>query len=151
MTNLAELQWALVRYRTGDVSADWLSSLAMKFVADGMETRALWGLVEGSSSPEETLHLLRQAVVDAGLPDDMESAVREYVEAITAQIVRRDLAAYEGARKIWDAALLVPGTHDYDPFIYAASEYDDRPGDRRFFEDEIMKEAKRWTDDADSL
>jgi len=38
----------------------------------------------------------------------------------------------------------VPNFHGADTFIYAASEYEDRPEDRDFFVSAIVKEAHRW-------
>jgi hypothetical protein len=59
-----------------------------------------------------------------------------------------ELEPYAGARKIWHLAQAVneEAFHDLDPFIYAASEYQERPSDRPHFAAEIVNEARRWCD-----
>ena len=49
-------------------------------------------------------------------------------------------------QKKWEAALKTSDAkfHDVDAFIYAASEYEDRPEDCEFFKRAIRKEARRW-------
>lgn len=71
-------------------------------------------------------------------------AAKIYAKAIAAQILKGELDPYTGAVSIWDASLKVadPKFHDLDPFIYAASEYEDRPDDREFFIQEIKKYAQ---------
>jgi len=69
-----------------------------------------------------------------------------YTQFISSQILRGDVEPYVGAKKIWEAALKTSDAnfHNVDAFIYAASEYEDRPSDREFFNQEIQNEAKRW-------
>ena len=70
-------------------------------------------------------------------------ALQICIKVVSLQIVKNEVAPYQGARLIWRAAHKVIGTHEADPFIYAASEYEDRPEDQEFFANAIVEEARR--------
>ncbi len=50
---------------------------------------------------------------------------------LAREVVDGTMAPDEGARRIWDLTLRVPGEDlpELDSFIYAASEWEERPGD----------------------
>jgi hypothetical protein len=75
-------------------------------------------------------------------------AMRVYTRDVSKQISQGHIEPYAGARDIWDVSLILNDTefHEVDAFIYAASEYEDRPSDRSSFEKEIVKEASRWVE-----
>jgi hypothetical protein len=54
------------------------------------------------------------------------------------------LDPYIGARLLWKASVNndIDHEHELDPFIYAASEYEDRPEDREGFKRAIIEEAR---------
>lgn len=73
-----------------------------------------------------------------------EVALEQYVREVCQDIVARGCSAYEGSKSIWRVVLASGlSTHRYDPFIYAASEYEDRPSDRDFFASAIIKAAEQ--------
>jgi len=61
-------------------------------------------------------------------------------------ILNGEVTPYDGARALWEASLAVRDRsfHDLDSFIYASSEYHNRPEDRAMFDTAIVEEAKRW-------
>ncbi|MGK2883383.1 MAG: hypothetical protein ACSLE8_01165 [Rhodococcus sp. (in: high G+C Gram-positive bacteria)] len=92
--------------------------------------------------PTQTRMLLESAIGELGSPFDVSDCVASFVSDMAGKICSGEVAPYEGARLIWKASLLTPSGHDYDPFVYAASEYEDRPADRGFFEAAILDEAR---------
>jgi len=70
-------------------------------------------------------------------------AVLKYARWISARIVLGEMTPYDGAKAIWHASLDLEDdpVPELDPFIYAASESEDRPEDRTFFDEEIKKHA----------
>ena len=60
------------------------------------------------------------------------------------KIVSGSKPPYEGAKQIWALTLLLPGEDlsELDSFVYGASEWEERPEDRRAFEDGIMAAAR---------
>lgn len=143
MTNTTVQRLAL-RNRIGDLTLQELSLAASDLIASGIVSPSLermaWGEMTGR---EEAQWLLDAAVGEIGGRNDSREEVRSFVDDIATEILRGAVTPYQGARRIWAAAQLVPDEHMYDPFIYAASEYEDRPGDRQFFEEAILREARR--------
>ena len=66
------------------------------------------------------------------------AAAREIATAVIAGLV----SPYDGANRIWHLTLSSdePIT-ELDPFVYAASEWESRPEDRKFFDEMIVREA----------
>jgi hypothetical protein len=65
-----------------------------------------------------------------------------------AEILGGTIAPYTGAKRIWDLTLRAPAERisELDPFIYAGSEWEERPEDRVHFERGIMSEARALVD-----
>jgi hypothetical protein len=95
-----------------------------------------------------TSALWEQAVREIGLtvPDD-RSAATTYATCVARLIVSGEIRPYEGAKALWRASISVDDAdfHELDSFIYASSEYEDRPADRAFFEEMILQEAQQWS------
>ncbi len=129
------------------LSNDKLPEVAVAALVDGIDNRPL-RILAGLSSVElqtarefftQALELLGRGKLSK------EEAARRYTRFVARQILSGELSPYEGARRIWGASTKVDTEfHDVDPFIYAASEYEDRPEDREFFTKEILLEAQRW-------
>ena len=127
-------------------SADRLPSIAAEALGDGCDSPALRTLSAMSESrTEELVPIFEQALLDVGLrkPSRRDAVLRLAREA-AEQILRGELSPYGGSKRIWELTLLVSGEviAELDPFIYAASEWEERPADRRFFEGSIMKAAE---------
>ncbi|HEX9983222.1 MAG TPA: hypothetical protein VGF69_08160 [Thermoanaerobaculia bacterium] len=141
-----DVQRLALRFRIGDMTLQEVSSAAAELICDGVASPSLerlaWGHVSG---PDEARWLLTAAADETGASGEVLDEVRSFVRDIASEIVRGTLTPYEGARRIWSAALLLPAEHTYDQFIYAASEYENRPDDRPFFEDAIRREARNFS------
>ncbi len=76
------------------------------------------------------------------------AALEHYASGIARQILAQAMEPLHGATLIWNATLTYErkGYHALDSFIYAASEAQDRPEDKAFFEKAVLAEAKLWAD-----
>ncbi len=85
--------------------------------------------------------MFEQALQDLGLrkPPRRDAVLRLALE-MARQISRGELSPYLGSKRIWDLTLLASDevVEELDPFIYAASEWEERPNERDFFEAAIM-------------
>jgi hypothetical protein len=120
-----------------------LATLALVEGYDSPSLRILAGLNRVSDTDE--VNLLKKVFheLDVEIPESRD-AVLYLGRGIAEQIVRREISAYEGARKIWDLTVI---SHEeniqlLDPFIYALSEWDERPDDQPLFEKMIMSAAQ---------
>src|SRR6266699_2922699 len=68
-------------------------------------------------------------------------ALRRYAKQISTSILTTEVSPFDGAKLIWRATLKagVQGFHELDGFIYAASEMEDRPKEKGFFEKAIKE------------
>jgi len=143
-----ELKWLQTQWTLGLLSIGKLPEIATTLLCDGIESKALIELAGLTRKEPGAAELFEQALEELGCsPLEPIDAVRYYAKAISASIVASEITPLEGANRIWRAVLHVDlhGFHELDPFIYAASEIPDRPWDRKFFEDAIVEEARRWT------
>jgi len=114
-------------------------------------------LGEGVDSPS-----IRQlAGMDSGEGDDVRAVFdtalhelsiekpspREATMLIAAEVARRieagGVSPYEGAKEIWHLAVGLHPEHfpELDPFVYAASEWEERPREHRLFAAGILAAA----------
>jgi hypothetical protein len=116
---------------------------------DGLALRQLAGLTPVEI--DEATNLFSRALHELGFPiPDKRRAALQYAARVSSLIVAREITPYHGAKSLWRASLAVGDRsfHELDPFIYAASEYEDRPEDRALFEASILEEAKRFASSA---
>jgi hypothetical protein len=93
--------------------------------------------------------LFDRALAELGVPiPTRRDAVKQLARATAADVVDERVSPYEGAKYIWKLTLLLADGHmpELDPFIYAASEWEDRPADRSAFDSAIVQEAKELID-----
>jgi hypothetical protein len=129
----------------GMLPREKLPAIAQRALEQGLDDPSL-RILAGLTNGELDEAVVRFAKTLTGLgygAMEKADALRICINVISLQIIKSEIAPYEGARLIWRAAREVDGSHEADPFIYAASEYEDRPNDRQFFAREILKEAKR--------
>jgi hypothetical protein len=138
---LAEALWILEM-----LSQDELPDIAIELLDDGLYSPDLQKLSELSpDSSNEISDAFERSLLSLGRGRlTKTNAVQIYARAIAAEILNGEITPYSGARKIWDATLKIadPTVPDLDPFIYAASEHEERPNDREFFNQEILKCAR---------
>ena len=141
--NFAQALWVLDL-----LSADKLAEIGVKALEAGMDSSALRMLASLSPSEvDEAPQLFARALAELGLAAmSRPEAARICAAHISQQILNGETSSRDGAKKLWDVSLHVEdkGFHDLDTFIYAASEIEDRPEDRDFFDREIVKEARSW-------
>jgi hypothetical protein len=140
--NLAEIYWKLEM-----IPPEKLPEIATDLLILGIESHSLCVLAGLSASKVyEAADLFNQALVELGRPAfTKREAMLKYTKIMSNRIVQGEISAYEGANSIWKATLKLDFImHELDAFIYAASEYEDRPESRDLFNSEIIKEALRW-------
>ena len=139
----AEAEWML-----GLLPKEVLPKLAQEWLCQSSEVSSVLDLAITDPDDIHILDLFKKVIVDiVGKEASMIDALRFYAARISAQIVESKISPLMGAKMIWHASLnaKMKDFHDYDAFIYAASEIDDRPNEKEFFENEIFKEAQRWS------
>ena len=133
------------------ISTDELPELAMQVMAQGLESKSLVELAGCSPSESDDIRrLFNQSLREITGKRRMlkTDALRRYAKQISTSILATDVSPFDGAKLIWRATLKagVQGFHELDGFIYAASEMEDRPKEKAFFEKAIKEEAKRWSE-----
>lgn len=116
---------------------------ATRMLERGLSEPALAGLAASSEDSSEVAGALEGLAEDLGL-----SPITERVAGIAAasEVARRMneglLEPIDAARQVWRIARLAPAAEpDLRPFIGLASEWDDDPEHRAFYEEEIRSLA----------
>lgn len=127
------LEYGLSLLGLGLLAADrvaLLATLALESGADNVRIRQLAGRCLWDNSRLATV--LVEALGDAGvrLPA-RDAAARHIATAVSSEIVRERVDPLNGASYLAEISRAVGSNfHELDPFIYAASEAEDRPSDR---------------------
>jgi len=134
------------KVQLGLLSAGVVPDVATEALARGCDTpslRRLAGLL--GSETEEVGPLLDRALAELGSPQlSNAAAVMRLAHEISQAIIAGTTAPYDGAKQIWALTLRAPGERfpDLDTFIYAASEWEERPEDRQLFDEGIVAAAR---------
>ena len=144
------LDIAAAKLVLGLLYAEVVPEIGTRALVEGYDSPALRvvaGLIEAQS--DEAIPLFKQALSELTWPlPNQREAVLLLARELAAQVLRGELSPYQGAKKIWWLTREADEVgHELDPFIYAASEWEDRPEDRPLFERAIMEEAKALVDD----
>jgi hypothetical protein len=101
----------------------------------------LAGLAPSATSQAE--RLFRRALVELAMSiPSVQDAVMHLARESAAEIVSGIVSPYDGAKRIWHCTLRASERlPELDPFVYAASEWEDRPADRDFFDGAIRNAA----------
>lgn len=139
----AEALWVLGLLRVENLP-EWASSV----LSSEIEDKGVLQLAISSPNDDLDLGMLFESILKANGCGDMSyvDALRLYAKQISKSILSEKLSPINGANLIWHATIKAKqqGFHELDPFIYAASEMEDRPADKEFFENAIRAEAKLW-------
>jgi len=144
------LEVTACKLQLGLLSAAAVPDVATEALSRGCDSpslRRLAGLM--GSEGEEVGPLFDRALAELGSPQLSDAeAVMRLAREISQAIVAGTTAPHDGAKRIWDLTLRVPGERfpDLDTFIYAASEWEERPEDRRFFDEGIVAAARELSD-----
>lgn len=129
------------------ISAEILPDIATEALVagcDSLSLRLLAGLTQVEA--EEARTLLKKALLELHLSiPDARQAVSLLARDVARDILQGTSSPYEGAKEISDLSLLVAPDHhlpDLDTFVYAASEWKDRPNDRNIFVEGILAAAR---------
>lgn len=144
-----ELRLAQAHRKLGLLPDDQLAEkVGIEGLKAGLDTETLRILASlTSDNAWEAPRYFDVLLRELGLPAlSTADAARICAREMSRLILNGELTPYDGAKKIWEISLRVetPDFHDFDTFIYAASEMEDRPDDTKFFVDVIQKEAACW-------
>jgi hypothetical protein len=145
---LDDLRGAVAAWVLGLLESHVLPQVAARALAENLDNIWLRELA-GLSSPraDGANELLKRALdaANVNIPDKRTAALH-YAQSMSRLIGSGRVTPYVGAQAIWRASIAVgdPSFHELDAFIYAASEYEDRPADRNVFDAMIVREAGNW-------
>ena len=146
----ADLEACAAAWTLGLLVRDSLPAVAVAALERGLDNQPLRELA-GLTQPEMAdAPRLFEAALDAlgiGFPDK-RVAVQRYAKPVCEAIVAGKVTPYDGAKALWIAVRALDHEEwaDLDPFVYAASEWEDRVEDRPFFDKAILAEAQDWLD-----
>jgi hypothetical protein len=139
------LELVAAKVALGLAHPEELAGTATAALEDGLDSSAL-RVLAGLSRAEidKAPRLLDRALgeLNVQIPGRREAAMRLAGE-IATDIADGTIVPYDGAKRIWQLTLRVPEQQlpELDSFVYAASEWEDRPDDRDRFEDGIRRAA----------
>jgi hypothetical protein len=110
---------------------------------DGLDSPALITLADADRNDARAV--FERALTELRVPKpSTREAILRLAHDTATEILDGTIAPYTGARRIWELTLRAPTERipELDPFIYAASEWEDRPEDRVHFEQGIILEAR---------
>jgi hypothetical protein len=143
------LELAACRVALGLLGSDDLARVGAQALALGCESpslRILAGLPMIQVDEARAAFDRALAELNISMPNERAAIMRLAREAARG-IVSGAISAYVGAKRIWDFTLCAPREElpELDAFVYAASEWEDRPEDRQAFEQGILAAAERLT------
>lgn len=142
-------QSVIARYELGLLLPEDLADVATQLISSGKESKSLVQLATLSrDDTRDARKLLECALHELGYPKITKKwAMSQFAQDVSKEIIAGAVSPLEGAKLIWKTCRdkCEDETHDYDPFIYAASEMEDRPRHFRHFEKCIMNEALKWS------
>jgi hypothetical protein len=142
----APLHLALARVSLRLLRRDDFPAIALQALEAGHDSPSLRFLAGLSSAEiDEAFPLFDKAIAELGLSmPPKRAAVTLLARDVARKIVDGAVEPHAGAKDIWRLSLMQDGDRlvELDPFIYAASEWEDRPEEREFFDRAIMEQAK---------
>ncbi|WP_061540200.1 hypothetical protein [Collimonas fungivorans] len=138
-----EAMWVL-----GMLPSAELPKLARSALTDGFESEVILQLAICSPNETEQIQKFFKQILKNGGGGAMSKieALRHYAKQISSSILSDKISPLDGANLIWRATINAQDRefHELDSFIYAASEMEERPDDKQFFDNAIREEAQRW-------
>jgi hypothetical protein len=133
----------------GMLPSSAVPGIAADALEDGLDSYALRILagLDQSEAVSDAPQWFDRALGELGWPPlSFADALLRYARWMCWQILRNTIEPYEGAKLIWRAMLQSRTTNiiELHPFVYAASEWESRPDDRRFFEEAICAAAAHF-------
>jgi hypothetical protein len=138
---------ALARWVLGLASRQAVYSSLLSRAAEAAHSNALLALGQVDLEASDSMAWVESVAQQMGVrvPNQTDAA-RYLAVCVSRRILSGELDPFAGARELGEISRAVEGEkfHDFDAFIYAESEAEDRPEDHHFFRDAIVKEARRW-------
>jgi hypothetical protein len=147
------IRQALVSRALGLLPRSALPGLAADLMVAGLDTPSLLELSISDPDHDDLDALFRRMMQELHVQDvGREQALREYAAHVSDRVLHGACTPYEGAKEIWSVLLKNPvqGFHELDGFVYSASEMEDRPEDKEFFERAIRIECEKWSKEKQS-
>jgi hypothetical protein len=138
------LQAAAAKYVLGLLSGDDLPYVAADALTSGVDCSSLRVLASIGVGDREAEQLFEKSLRELGLnmPSRHDAAV-SVAREVAQKILRGDVSCLDGANIIWDIYTRSGSdTVELHPFVYAASEWQDRPDDSELFE-RMIREGSR--------
>ena len=143
-----DLKLVYAEWLLGLVTSDDLPDIAIRAISSGIESGSILRLASlAKTESMEAVKLFDRGLMELGYKAITKvDALRIYATEVSRLILEERLSPLEGARLIWRAKLNSGNDdfHELDGFIYAASEMEERPNDKRLFEKAIFEESRRW-------
>lgn len=120
---------------------------ALEVGCDSTSLRILAGLTVADADEAKVMFDRVLVELDVSWPAKRDAAVL-LARELAKEILNGTTAPYAGAKQIWKLSLRTADGHvpELDPFIYAASAWEERPEDRVAFEDGITAAAREFVD-----
>ena len=146
MESLEYMQMIEVHSTLELIPSDDMQAIAIELMGNGFNSKSLLALaILDKSDVHEASALLKKALAELGCRGiKIVDALRLYAKSIAKSIIAGEMSPQDGATRIWRTKTNahLPDFHEFDGFIYAASELEDRPEDREIFESGILAEAR---------
>lgn len=145
--NTEKLKTAGSNVALGLLLSEDLSEVAVLALEDGCDSpslRTLAGLTAAETDEARVLFDCALAELNVAMPGKRD-AVMHLAQETAKDLLSGAAAPQVGARHIWDLVLRIPHENlpDLDPFVHAASEWEDRVQDRQICEDGILAAARK--------
>ena len=134
----------------GFVGPDAVAAGATRALQEGVDSPSIRRLAGMDGADGEDIRDALRAVLAElaiAMPTEREAAILVSTE-IAGRIVQGTVPPYDGAKDIWSIArgLSPADLPELDAFVYAASEWEDRPRDRNRFAAGIVAAARDLVD-----
>jgi hypothetical protein len=141
----ANLRLVAAQYMLDAVGTDAIASAATKALMEGIDSpslRRLAGMTGADSDEVRTVFgaALHELQIES---PTLRDAAMLVASEIALRITQRTISPYDGAKEIWHiwSGLPKENLRELDPFVYAASEWEERPKDRDKFAAGIVAAA----------
>jgi hypothetical protein len=136
----------ICKYVLGLLLTEQLPEISVNLLEDGYDSSELRKLSVMTPADRDAIRVCFEvSLQDVGIakPSKAEAVVL-LATAISKDILSGIEEPRKSAGEIWDLTLLLEKEHlvELDPFIYAASEWENRPDEYRLFEEMVFHAAK---------
>jgi len=144
--NTRRLKVAASRAALEMLLSEEFSALAVSALEDGCDSPSLRALAELTAAESDKARtLFDRALAELGIdaPSKRDAVMFLARETATA-LLSGAITPHAGANQIWELSLRIANENlpQLHTFVYAASEWEDRPEDRQVFEDGITAAAR---------